>query len=179
MRLIRSWMRLVTALVLALMAAGALGGTALAAQTAPAPKWTTGRLESSYRHTLQDLQSADQRFTDAEAYAAKLDAIVADLKGKGQDTTQLVGALAQFRAKMGQLRTENQAARAQLLASTGFDINGKVVDKGVAERSLKVTKTSLENIANYRDGAYIDLHKAIQDYHNTIPDAKFKEPTRP
>jgi hypothetical protein len=180
MRPFTGWIRLALALVLAIVAAGAMVDTAAAADTAPAPKLTTGDFERSYQHRMQDIVATERAISDGEGYAAQLDTIIAQLTAKGEDTKPLAEAVTLFRAQLGRLRTENTAVMTLLTTDSGFNLDGKVIDKGVARLTMKRTKGMLETIDGYLQASYNDLHQAIQDYHNTLGETnKFREPPRP
>jgi hypothetical protein len=179
MRAFNRWGRLVAALLLALTAALVTAGVAQAGGVAPRPKWNTTRLESAYRHRLSDMKATDAWLADAELYATKLDTIIAEHKANGQDTVVLVDAVAIFRAKVNRLHTDNEAVLTRLTLNSGFDPAGKVLDKALAERTVKDAEAMLNTIEIYGNAAFVDLHKAIKDYQSMGSEHKFQEPDIP
>jgi hypothetical protein len=105
--------------------------------------------------------------------------VIAELKGKGKDTRPLEEALATFRGRIAGLEVDNTAVMTRLTVNSGFDATGKVINKGIAEQTVRDAKEMLGTISDYGDGAYVALHKAINDYYDHVAPYEFREPPRP
>ena len=161
------------ALVIALVAVGMSFGSASAAPRGgpDRPPKEKPRLERAYKLAQQRLQIQDLRLKRADEYTGKIDALIAKLKGKGQDTTAIEQAVAAFRSTMAGARQEWQVASDILTAHAGFDGQGKVTDATQATATLKDAHNHMQQVTKIGRGAYKDLRAAIAAYrkaHRTV-----------
>jgi hypothetical protein len=136
-----------------------------------------GRLTGQYRAAQQQAQAMTTRLTVAVQYAAKLDALIAKLKGKGQTTTALEQAAAAFRTGIEQARTKLQAASATLAAHTGFDDTGKVTNADQARATVQQAHDQMEQAHKTAVDTFKALHVAMMAYGKSHREAQ--EPTPP
>jgi uncharacterized protein YhaN len=153
-------------LIVALVAVGMSVGSASAAPRGrpDSPPKDKPRLEYAYKLAQQRLQIQDLRLKRADDYAGKIDALVAKLKGKGQDTAKLEQAVAAFRSAMASAGQEWQTASDILTAHAGFDGQGKVTDATQAAATLKDAHSHMQQASKIGGGAYKDLRAAIVSY---------------
>ncbi len=153
------------ALFVALVALAMSFGPAAAAPATPTrPDRAAQALERTYKEQRQRLALQDARLKLAVAHAAKIDALIAKLKGKGQDTAALEQAVAAYRAGIDGARAEWQSASATLAAHAGFDASGKVTDTVQARATLSDAHGHMQQVHTIMAGAYRTLHAAVVAY---------------
>jgi len=167
------------ALLIALVAVGMSFGSAAAAPRNgnEGPPRKGQALERMYRIERQRLMVQDGRLKRADQYAAKIDALIARLKGKGRDTAALEQAVAAFRTSMATARHEWQSASDTLSAHAGFDAQGKVTDAAQAAATLKDVHGHMAKASQTGRSAYKDLHAALVAYRKAHRDVA--EPAAP
>jgi hypothetical protein len=154
-------------IVATLMLATSLGSAFATPRTPPNPPGRNAALEAAYRVAKQRLKVQDTRLIHADAYAARVDAVIARLKERRQDTAPLERAIAAFRSRMADARKEWQGAQAGLATHAGFDDQGKVTNADQARASLKGAHEHMEQATRIARAAYRDLHAAFVAYRRS------------
>ena len=176
--MIARFSRWTLALLIALVAVGMSFGSAAAAPAKPTPpNPANAALSRTYKLEQDRLKLQNVRLNNAGQHAGKIDALIAKLKAKGQDTAALEQAVAVFRAEMAKARAEWQAASATLAAHVGFDAAGKVTNADQARATLKDAHDHMEQTHSIARGAYEKLHAAIVAYRKAHREVQ--EPVAP
>lgn len=157
------------ALVVALAALGMTFGVAAAAPSRgtdkPARRYP--RVEAAYKVQQQRLKLQGDRLDLAGTHADKVDALIAQLKAKGQDTSALEQALAAFRAAIERARAEWQAASDVLASHAGFGDDGKVTDAEQARATLDSAHGHMQQVHQIIHAANQALRAALVDYRKS------------
>jgi hypothetical protein len=164
---IAHYSRWMLALIVALAAFGMSLGSASAAPASAGNAAGAGpnaRLAAQLRVERQRLKVQDIRLKRADEFAGKIDALIAKLKAKGQDTTALEQAVASFRTGMASARAEWQAASDTLATHAGFDDAGKVTDVTAARATLKDAHGHMEQAHTIGKLAFRDLRTTLIAY---------------
>jgi len=165
--------RWVLALVIAMVAVGLNFGHAAAAPASGAAKpGANVKLTQMYRAAQLRLRVQGERLRRVDLFAGKLDALVAKLQARGQDTAALEQALASFRASIEQARAEWNAAKSILDSPAGFGTGGKVTDADQARATLQAARGHMEQAHAIAKGALRELRAAFVAYrkaHHRVP----------
>ena len=169
---------LLAAFILGLFSAAIPAGSVSAAaptdETPPPPageehapgKLVIARLQRMYRviHRRSDIQT--RSLGRAEKFTKRSEEIIANLKEKGKDVTELENALAGFKIDLARATDAHETSQDILNTHAGFDEDGKVVDVDQARSTIK---SAQENIHQCR----ITLHESTHKLREVIQ--KFRE----
>jgi len=104
----------------------------------------TQRLERLLQRERKELEAAQSSLAKADDLAQRVRARIETMKSRGQDTSVLEAALADFQKSVDSARGSYNAAKSALDGHAGFDDAGKVTDPTAAAATLDSAQASLQ-----------------------------------
>jgi hypothetical protein len=156
---------LLFALAAAVLAGLALPTTSVSAAAQPQAGETN--LENLLMREQIALNNQRARLDNSAEVSVKTQELIDKLNAQGQDTTELVAALAAFETARAEAETSHAAAAGILAAPAGFDTDGKVTDRKAALETVRTAGQALRRAHLTITQATLDLRLAVREYIET------------
>lgn len=140
---------------------------------------TNNDLVHAYEWRVEYQAAIQERLVMADAYDAAVNAVIVELRAKGNDTALLEKGLANFRYRISSIRGEWDKAGVLLKEHKGFDADGQVIDKDMARQTIYDVRHCHRMIVEMGSNVYRQMHDVFHDYGKTHPNVNYVEPKRP
>ncbi len=150
------------ALALAVLAGLALPTASVSAAAQPQVGETN--LENLLMRAQIALNNQRTRLDHSAEVSVKTQELIDKLNGQGQDTTELVAALAAFDSARAEAEASHAAAAGILASPAGFDADGKVTDRKMALETVRTAGQALRQAHLTITQATLDMRIAVRAY---------------
>jgi len=131
------------------------------------PGWRDTILERSYKLLLRLEEHIGKDFDRIPTIAERINNLIARLTEKGFDPAPLPQALATFQADAVVHQPDFEQASALLATHSGFDENGKVIDRNLAAQTIHQVRQDFQEAHRGFHEALQSLGQALRDYRSS------------
>jgi hypothetical protein len=126
-------------------------------------------LQKTYQNEQTWLATQTTNLGKANDQVAKIQALITQGQGKGQDTAALQSALTTYQAQLVTAGASHSTATNILSTHSGFDGSGNVTDQTSAAQTVKDANQALSDAHKVLVQAVSDLQKAVQAWKTANP----------
>lgn len=124
-------------------------------------------LENLYQQATLSVQLSQLRINLANLISERAQTLIDKASGEGKDTSDLVSALAAFKAQIAKAQSAHDTAAATLATHNGFDGSGKVTDVDAARATLKAIRDALYDGRDSLQEGTRDFRQAFRAWRKT------------
>jgi hypothetical protein len=125
------------------------------------------RIEQAWVRTQNAYHRQDKRLDKAIALVDRIQSLIEKANQKGWDTSSLQASLDAFSDAIPDAQSAHASGTAIISSHNGFDINGKITDRGAAITSVKGLVEVLKDTREIMNGTGHDLRDALIAFRNT------------
>jgi len=177
------WFKFVSLLFIALMVVGtaafAFPVQAVSAQAGEPPSTDSQNqdganrriifLERAYQALLRFSEHVGKDYERIPNIVERIESLIGKLEENGLDPTPIPAALAEFQTAAVTDQSEYTEALAILAAHSGFDDDGKVIDRGQAAQTINQARVALQKAHRGFHEALQELRDVLQQYREDHP----------
>lgn len=131
------------------------------------PGWRDTLLERSYQLLLRFKEHIGKDYDRIPIIAERTNQLIARLTERGQDPAPLPQALETFLADAVVHRPDFEHGSALLATHSGFDENGKVIDRNLAAQTVNQVRQDFQKAHRGFHDALQSLRQALRDYRSS------------